>query len=160
MPAYSFNERFVPMVVDGSKRQTIRAFRLRQVPRIGQKAHLFFGMRTKNCRKLVENSPEIKDVKLILITAFQEVILFNAPLEIREEIRTSYKKISPFILKKIVPEYVYLLNEEKWKLAFDDGFRYTGNREWDKPCLEDWELMIKYWTKTQSLPFLGEIIYW
>ena len=56
MPAYSFVERFCPWVIEGSKTQTVRA------PRKGRQGHakpgdtvyLYFGMRTKFCKKLGE----------------------------------------------------------------------------------------------------------
>jgi len=60
MPAYSFQQRFVPALlaglepgpwVPGMKRMTIRAPRKR-APRLGALVHLFAGMRTRDCRKL------------------------------------------------------------------------------------------------------------
>lgn len=51
MPAYSFHARFVAMIEDGRKRQTIRRRRRRRT-RPGATLHLYLGMRTKLCRKI------------------------------------------------------------------------------------------------------------
>lgn len=54
MPAYSFKERFCPMVLDGSKDHTIRDLRKGRSrhARVDDPVMLYFGMRTKWCRKL------------------------------------------------------------------------------------------------------------
>lgn len=54
MPAFNFQPRFAADVEAGVKRQTIRATR-RQMPRVGQTAYLFTGMRTAACRRLGEH---------------------------------------------------------------------------------------------------------
>lgn len=56
MVAYSFQERFCQKVVDCEKRQTIRADRRRHA-RPGESLQLYFGMRTKQCRKLISPDP-------------------------------------------------------------------------------------------------------
>ncbi len=56
MVAYSFDRRFVPAIVSGAKRQTIRAHRARHA-RPGETLQLYTGMRTRQCRKIVERDP-------------------------------------------------------------------------------------------------------
>lgn len=56
MVAYSFQRRFCDMVASREKRQTIRSHRVRHV-RPGEAIQLFFGMRTKQCRKLLTPDP-------------------------------------------------------------------------------------------------------
>ena len=51
MPSFNFQKQFADDVESGVKRQTIRGKR-KNPPRVGQTAHLFTGLRTKNCRKL------------------------------------------------------------------------------------------------------------
>lgn len=51
MPAFNFHARFARAVERGEKRQTIRATR-KHLPRVGQTAYLFTGMRTRACRRL------------------------------------------------------------------------------------------------------------
>lgn len=51
MVAYSFKRRFCDDVAEGRKRQTIRGERARHA-RPGERVQLFFGMRTRQCRKL------------------------------------------------------------------------------------------------------------
>lgn len=53
MPAYSFKLRFVPMIKSGEKSQTIRAKRKYQA-KPGDKLYLYYGMRTKHCKKIKE----------------------------------------------------------------------------------------------------------
>jgi hypothetical protein len=55
MPAYSFKERFIPLLKDGSKRQTIRKSRKGQA-KPGDTVYLYFGMRTKYCTKIGEGT--------------------------------------------------------------------------------------------------------
>jgi hypothetical protein len=55
MPAYSFKERFIPLIKSGEKRQTIR--RIRKYPvRPGDSLYLYYGLRTKNCRLIMETT--------------------------------------------------------------------------------------------------------
>ena len=56
MPAYSFQERFIPFLLDESKRQTVRKERARTAgyARQGSTIYLYYGMRTKYCRKIGE----------------------------------------------------------------------------------------------------------
>lgn len=49
MVAYSFKARFAPLIIDGSKSQTIRADRRRHA-RQGEELQLYTAMRTKHCR--------------------------------------------------------------------------------------------------------------
>jgi hypothetical protein len=48
MPAYNFQKQFAPAVERGEKLCTIR----RKAPKVGDKAYLYTGMRTKACRPL------------------------------------------------------------------------------------------------------------
>ena len=52
MVAYSFKARFVPLIREGLKTQTIRAQRSRHA-RPGELIQLFSGMRTHLCEKIV-----------------------------------------------------------------------------------------------------------
>lgn len=49
MVAYSFKARFADPILDGTKRQTIRAPRKRHA-RSGEELQLYTGMRTKSCK--------------------------------------------------------------------------------------------------------------
>lgn len=53
MPAYSFKERFVPLIKSGDKRQTIRNKRKGQA-KAGDNLYLFYGMRTKYCYRILD----------------------------------------------------------------------------------------------------------
>lgn len=48
-----FKKQFAHLVESGEKTQTVRSFPKR-VPRIGETAYLYTGLRTKGCRKLGE----------------------------------------------------------------------------------------------------------
>lgn len=52
MVAYSFQKRFAPQILAGTKRQTIRLPRKRHA-RPGEKLQLFTGMRTRHCVKVI-----------------------------------------------------------------------------------------------------------
>ena len=67
MVAYSFQRRFCDDVAALIKRQTIRAERKRHA-RVGEPVQLYFGMRTKHCRKLVSPDPICTGVWPIVIS--------------------------------------------------------------------------------------------
>jgi len=50
MVAYSFQKRFAPPILAGTKLQTIRGPRVRPHVRPGQALQLYVGMRTKSCK--------------------------------------------------------------------------------------------------------------
>ncbi|MCU9850371.1 hypothetical protein OEZ60_20510 [Defluviimonas sp. WL0024] len=52
MVAYSFQSRFVPLIREGLKTQTVRSARKRHA-RPGEPIQLFRGMRTRLCEKIV-----------------------------------------------------------------------------------------------------------
>jgi len=56
MVAYSFKERFCDDIAAGRKCQTIRGHRKRHA-RVGEPIQLYFGMRTRLCRKLIDPDP-------------------------------------------------------------------------------------------------------
>lgn len=67
MPAYSFKERFVQPIFNRTKRQTIRGKRKHRA-KPGDTLYLYFGMRTKYCKKLGEEiCTDVKDI-IILVT--------------------------------------------------------------------------------------------
>ena len=55
MPAYNFKKKFAKLVESGEKRQTIRKARKRPTV-VGDPLYLYTGMRTKECRKLLETT--------------------------------------------------------------------------------------------------------
>ena len=57
MIAYSFQKRFIKPIQDGTKVFTLRAPRKREHARVGQTLQLYFGMRTKHCRKIIDDLP-------------------------------------------------------------------------------------------------------
>lgn len=63
MPLLGFRPRFATPILDGTKRQTIRAPRKDKRPhaREGQTLHLYTGLRTKNARKLGEATCTVVD---------------------------------------------------------------------------------------------------
>lgn len=52
MPSFNFHKRFAELVASGKKRQTIRALRKDRQPQVGDVAHCFTGLRTRNTVKL------------------------------------------------------------------------------------------------------------
>ncbi|MEO1000401.1 MAG: hypothetical protein AAFW69_07335 [Pseudomonadota bacterium] len=65
MVAYNFKPRFVEMIEDGRKRQTIRAHRRRHA-RPGEPLQLYVGMRTAHCRKIIADPRciDVQDVRI------------------------------------------------------------------------------------------------
>jgi hypothetical protein len=72
MPAFNFNPRFVPHILSGRTKHTIRARRSRPF-KVGDKIHLFTGMRTRFCAKLMET--ECVNVENIRITSWWAIMI-------------------------------------------------------------------------------------
>ncbi len=66
MVAYSFAPQFAAQVATGTKCQTVRADRKRHA-RAGEPVQLYAGMRTRQCRKLIDIDPICLDVRSIRI---------------------------------------------------------------------------------------------
>jgi len=129
MPAYSFKERFVPLILSGAKKQTIRKKRKGQA-KPGDPLYLFYGMRTKWCKRLLNTT--CTSVRTIVIK------------------RTGSVYINGRKLTEI----------EKDELAYNDGFSpetLQDVRINKKGCFA---LMFRWWNQTHELPFKGDIIYW
>jgi hypothetical protein len=74
--AYSFKYRFAEPIIAGTKRQTIRADRKRHA-RPGERLQLFTGMRTRQCRKILDVDPvciEVVPVRLIFAQDWRSCI--------------------------------------------------------------------------------------
>lgn len=147
MPAYSYQERFVPMVLDGSKHHTIRKRRKKGFAKKGDTLYHYFGLRTKFCKKLREEICD--DVKTIIIGK-KSIMLFDRRLTDEELTLTPFDKIK-------VP-YKFLTTSKSNDLAWRDGFRPEGSNE--KHTAGSFQLMHKWWKQTHELPFIGDIIYW
>lgn len=105
MPAYSFKERFVPLIKSGEKKQTIRSKRKYQA-KPGDTLYLYYGLRTKFCKKIKETiCTGVADIK----------ILANGNVYV-----DGYK----------------LTNPELDFLAFNDGFRHEDDPKNKKGCFE------------------------
>ena len=64
MPAYSFQQQFVPFIERGEKTHTIRAKRKNR-PKPGQPFYGYYAQRTKHCRKIVESTiTRVQDIYL------------------------------------------------------------------------------------------------
>jgi len=152
MPAYSFQERFVPWVKDGSKRQTIRSRRKKGFAKKGDTLYLYFAMRTKYCKKLKETT--CKDARTIIITS-SGIVLLSGRMDdvfvqiVMDQLKRGVNK------NRIGP---VLTTDEANQLAWDDGFRPDGSTAKNpKGCFA---LMLRWWKQTHELPFVGDIIYW
>jgi hypothetical protein len=154
MPAYSFNERFVPFVKDGSKTHTIRGRRKRQSIKKGDTCYLYSGMRTKHCTKIREE--ECTDVRTILIGYLlgkPTIGIFGTRLSDQD-----FEALQAGLLNLDDQQLTILSDKEKNELAWRDGFRPEGS-DIDN-CDGCFDLMIRFWRQIHDLPFYGDIIYW
>lgn len=131
MPAYSFQKQFVPFVESGAKTHTIRGKRKNR-PHPGQKFYGYHGMRTKQCRKLIES----------VITRVQDITIEE--LERRVEYRDGAHTF--FDYPKITIDGEVLADDEMESLARSDGFA-------------DLFAMMQFWP-VQVRPFHGDLIHW
>lgn len=132
MGAYSFKQRFVPMVEDGSKTHTIRGKR-RYPDRPGSTFHGFYGMRTKQCRKIMQAPiPRVEDIV-----------------------------IEPKIRLIWIAE-TRLTDDEADLFAWRDGFRPDDIYAWPpETVVSPLELMMRFWRLTHGERyFTGDVIHW
>lgn len=136
MPAYSFQERFIPFLLDGSKDHTVRSERAGKSrhARPGETVYLYYGMRTKWCRKIGEGV--CHDVQRIIIT----------------------EKSIRWLVEKENGEDVQIVTPIPDTFAWSDGFRPEGSTK-DNPA-GAFDLMLQFWKQTHELPFQGVVIYW
>lgn len=153
MPAYSFQERFVPFIKDGSKFHTIRKRRDKGFAKKGDTLYLYYGLRTKHCTKLREEI--CTDVKTIIIN-YTEVSLCNRRINNEEFLQASL--MLPYSPVGSPHDSYDLFKAEKELLAWRDGFRPEGT-SFSEPW-GSFELMHRWFSQTHELPFVGDIIYW
>ena len=68
MVAYSFKKRFVPRIEAGSKGHTLRLPRKGSGhAKVGQQLQLYYAMRTKYCRKIIDDQPCLRRSSIVLI---------------------------------------------------------------------------------------------
>lgn len=151
MPAYSFQQHFVPYVLNGSKPHTIRKRRLKGFAKKGDTLYLYSGLRTKWCKKLRE---EICTKAVTIIITVTDIYICSFRLndaqaeELQQELNNGKEPLwlAPALTRKKAD-----------KLAWRDGFRYepTG-----VAFIKNFEMMLRWFRKTHQLPFIGDIIYW
>lgn len=143
------------MVTDGTKRQTIRS-RRKHAPRVGQRAALYYAMRTKWCRK-IKDETITKVVTLIIATNAKtdqpEIILFDRRLE---NLEFQLRDGNIHLLTKAQATVLRGVGADS--LAWSDGFRPDGS-SLANPA-GSWELMRRWWAQTHELPFIGDVIFW
>lgn len=135
MPAYSFQQQFVPFVESGAKTHTIRGKRKNR-PKPGQPFYGYYAQRTKHCRKLVEST----------ITRVQDITIEQGERVCDTEVRASERLNVYWNIPKITIDGEVLARDEAEALAVRDGFR-------------DLLAMSAFWPP-ERLPFSGDIIHW
>lgn len=137
MPALNFKPQFVEPIRERRKRHTIRA--KRKVPiKVGDELHLFCGMRTKECRRILDYPKECTRVQDIII---RECGRCGGTGEIACS-STHYESCPVF---EIIIDGQYLAKDECELLAVADGF-------------DGFASMMRFWEG--RLPFEGNIIHW
>jgi hypothetical protein len=135
MPAYSFKAQFVVPVETGTKNHTIRNKRKAR-PQPGQRFVGYYGMRTKQCRKLIES----------VITRVQDIRIEAGERVFDKTVRAVEGMDVWWTIPKITIDGEVLARDEAEALAVRDGF---------KDLLE----MSDFWPP-ERLPFTGDIIHW
>lgn len=157
MPAYSFKERFIPMILNGTKSQTIRT-RRRHPAKVGDTLYLYFGLRTKYVRKLREETCiKTHSIAIDDTGAIPYIIVYDTLLDKQElEIASRWPTHPDIWLDR--PEATKLTGAAADLFAWKDGFRPEGSTE-QKPE-GAFLLMLRFWKQTHQLPWAGDIIYW
>ena len=83
MVAYSFQKRFIEPIIAGTKCQTIRANGKRRHARPGDAIQLYFGMRTKHCRKIIPDVVccHVMPIKIYIGPRYiNQIFIFGLPM--------------------------------------------------------------------------------
>jgi hypothetical protein len=147
MPAYSFQERFCPFVIDGTKPHTIRNRRKFRAG-IGSTLYLYFGLRTKWCKLL---RVEVCTTTFSLSISKKHGIVFYSRILTADELKLAEK----YPTHKNLPIRKILDDEAADCFAWMDGFRPNGSNTDGA-----YELMMRFWQQTHKLPWAGDIVYW
>lgn len=154
MPAYSFQQHFVPFVNDGSKSHTIRKRRIRGFAKKGDTLYLYSGLRTKWCKKLRQEICT-KAVSIIITKAGSISISSKRMSDDDYYTMLANNCAVPLILIKY--KFNPLSDKQKESLAYRDGFR---TKLAGIAGISNFQMMMKWWRLTHNLPFIGDIIYW
>jgi hypothetical protein len=130
MPVLNFKPQFVPFILDGTKRHTIRATRKRPI-KSGDYLGLYTGLRQKGAKLLMATScyfVEAIDIFTVTDDGDYLICLNDKPLN----------------------------HAEAARLAWCDGFRPPGSTK-NAPG-NSIGLMMQFWRG--RLPFSGQIIHW
>lgn len=135
MPAYSFQKQFVSPIERGDKTHTIRGKRKNR-PAPGHVFYGYYGMRTKQCRKIIQS----------VITRVQDIMIEQGERVCDTEVRKAEGLNVYWNIPKITIDGEVLARDEAEALAVRDGFR-------------DLLDMSDFWPP-ERLPFYGDIIHW
>lgn len=133
MPILNFKPQFVPYILDGTKRHTIRAERKRPFKK-GDRLFLYTGLRQKGATLLMQTM-------CLGVNNIDIFILGN-------DVKTGHLVITV--------QGVPLDTDEQCRLAWQDGFRPPGSTK-DAPG-NSIDLMMQFWK--DRVPFFGQIIHW
>lgn len=115
MGLYNFKERFVPFILDGSKKHTIRAKR-RYPDKPGNTLHLYTGLRTRDARLLMRATcVAVDDIQI-------------------DEVETELWR-----RWRITINGEELSDDEMLAVAWRDGFRENGKKLALKTMMEFWK---------------------
>lgn len=160
MPSYTFKPRFIPFLKDFTKRGTIRKIR-NHPPRVGQMVSHFAGPRFKP-QRVIEKQPCTAVDTLIFLESGEiyriEAHALNQPDA--DHMLDYIQQLQPVDLVTINGITAKKLSDrEKNLLAWQDGFR-TENTTGGDVIEGCFDLMLRWWKQTHSLPFAGHHTKW
>lgn len=133
MVALNFQKQFADDVDEGRKRRSIRAPRKDgRVPKKGERAHLFTGMRSKNCRRL-------RDGETDYVRRVRPVVIDHTGVTL--DGRALYAGGAPAYQGGPDPE------------SYDGDFARADG-------FDGFSEMADWFAKTHGLPFSGHLIEW
>jgi len=143
MAALSFKGSFVDRILDGTKTQTIRNYRKYPL-RVGETLYLYYGLRTKNSKKLKDAT--CKAIYHIIIDKDSVLIFYRgAELTQPSEGGGTKAQLAGERVAKVIKT-----QKELDEFAYADGF-------------ENWATMKRWWSLTHGddcFPFTGQLIMW
>lgn len=144
------------MVIDGSKPHTIRKRRKKGYAKKGDTLYLYYGLRTKQCKKLREEICTGVYTIIIDVNSNNEIVILLYTRVNDNDI--NYTDDGKLIITNMFYDRQVIVKEEAALLAWMDGFRPDGSIK-ENPGISS-EMMLDFFKKEHGLPFIGDMIFW
>jgi hypothetical protein len=168
MPAYSYKKRFIPKLMTGIKRGTIRKRRLKGFAVPGSNITNYYAMRTKQCERIMGPIP-CTAVNSVIITKdhfddlpFETLTVWYFDRRLTDG-EVAMAKVVIEKEQKVIAllDGKAMIGDKLEAFAIADGFESGRDPEDEKTYhFSATDAFLHFWTSTHEFPFIGDHIQW